>query len=84
MSSEEIHQKFKNDGYYVANNVVENDDIEKILESVSRAYFKHNVNSKFLSFARLGHIFLSNNINKFINPIKIPFTFRMYPTLHDY
>lgn len=48
MSSQEIHQKFKNDGYYVANNVVENDDIEKILESVSRAYFKHNVNSKFL------------------------------------
>ena len=51
MSSEEIHQKFKNDGYYVANNVVENDDIEKILESVSRAYFKHNVNSIFWFYA---------------------------------
>ena len=25
-----------------------------------------------------------NNINKFINPIKIPLTFRMYPTLHDF
>jgi hypothetical protein len=32
----------------------------------------------------LGQFLLSNNINKFINPIKIPFTFRMYPTLHDY
>ena len=37
-----------------------------------------------LSYARLGTVMLSNNINKYINPIKIPFTFRMYPTLHDY
>ena len=26
----------------------------------------------------------NKNVNKFINPIKMPFTFRMYPTLHDY
>ena len=49
-----------------------------------QAWFSENVNTKYLSFARLGQFFLSNNINKFINPIKIPFTFRMYPTLHDY
>lgn len=37
-----------------------------------------------LSYARLGKVFLSNNINSFFNPIKLPFTFRMYPTLHRY
>ena len=28
--------------------------------------------------------FPANNINKYINPMKIPFTFRMHPTLHDF
>lgn len=37
-----------------------------------------------LSYARLGKFFLSNNINRVINPIKLPFTFKMYPTLHKY
>jgi hypothetical protein len=37
-----------------------------------------------LSYARLGNFFLSNNINKIINPIKLPFTFKMYPTIHNY
>ena len=36
------------------------------------------------SYARLGNFFLSNSINTFINPIKIPYTFKMYPTLHRY
>ena len=42
------------------------------------------IKKKHLSYARLGNFMLSNNINKFINPTKIPFTFRMYPTFHDY
>ena len=37
-----------------------------------------------LSYARLGNIFLSNRLNKFINPIKLPLTFRIYPTTHSY
>lgn len=42
-------------------------------------------NSKIeLSYARLGKAFLSNKLNYFINPIKLPLTFRMYPTLHNY
>jgi len=24
------------------------------------------------------------NINKLINPLKLPFTFKMYPTIHRY
>ena len=38
----------------------------------------------YLSYARIGNYMLSDNINKFINPMKLPFTFRMYPTLHKY
>ena len=55
-----------------------------LTERYTSYWFSENVNTKYLSFARLGQFLLSNNINKFINPIKIPFTFRMYPTLHDY
>ena len=38
----------------------------------------------YLSYARLGNTMLSNSINKFVNPMKLPFTLRMYPTLHKY
>jgi len=55
-----------------------------IIERYTAYWFMQNANTKYLSYARLGQFMLSNNINKFINPIKIPFTFRMYPTLHDY
>lgn len=37
-----------------------------------------------LSYARLGKIHLSNDINKFINTIKLPFTFCQYPTIHRF
>ena len=47
-------------------------------------FSQKNMKSKYLSYARLGNFMLSNNVNRFINPIKIPLTFRMYPTRHDY
>ena len=53
-------------------------------ERYTSYWFSQNTKSRYLSYARLGKFMLSNNINKFINPIKIPFTFRMYPTIHDY
>lgn len=37
-----------------------------------------------LSYARLGKIHLSNNINNIVNTIKIPFTFYQYPTIHKF
>ena len=37
-----------------------------------------------LSYARLGKVYLSNNLNRILNPIKIPFTFTGYPTIHRY
>ena len=38
----------------------------------------------FLSYARIGNFFLSDYTNYLLNPLKIPLTFRMYPTIHDY
>jgi len=55
-----------------------------LAERFTSYWFSQNTHTKYLSFARLGNFLLSNGVNKFINPIKIPFTFRMYPTLHDF
>ena len=55
-----------------------------LTERYTSYWFSENVNTKYLCFARLRQFLLSNNMNKFVNPIKIPFTFRMYSTLHDY
>ena len=55
-----------------------------LAERYTSYWFSQNAKSRYLSYARLGNFMLSNNINKFINPTKIPFTFRMYPTTHDY
>ena len=49
------------------------------------SYWFSKFNKKsFLSYARLGKFYLSNRVNYFFNPIKLPFTFRMYPTFHKY
>jgi len=55
-----------------------------LTERYTSYWFSENPKKKYLSYARLGKFMLSNNINKFMNPTKIPFAFRMYPTLHDY
>jgi len=55
-----------------------------LAERYTSYWFSKNEKKKYLSYARLGKVMLSNNINKIINPTKIPFTFRMYPTIHDY
>ena len=47
-------------------------------------FSQDKIKSKYLSYARLGNFMLSNDVNKIINPTKIPFTFRMYPTIHNY
>lgn len=45
---------------------------------------KNAINREYLSYARIGNLMRSNKLNRFINPMKIPFTFRMYPTFHYY
>ena len=55
-----------------------------LLERYASYWFQKNNKTKYLSHARMGKFMISNKINKYINPIKIPFTFRMYPTIHDY
>lgn len=54
------------------------------MERYASYWFERHCKIKYLSHARLGSVFLSNRINKYINPIKIPFTLRMYPTIHKY
>lgn len=54
-----------------------------LAERFTSFWFSQFSNSQ-LSYARLGNFFLSNSVNSVINPIKLPFTFRMYPTLHHY
>ena len=55
-----------------------------LVERYTSFWFHNYTNVKYLSFARLGNFFLSNKINKFINPLKLPFTFRNYPTIHKF
>ena len=47
-------------------------------------WFSKYEEKAFLSYAKLGEAYLSNLTNKFFNPIKLPFTFRNYPTIHKY
>ncbi len=73
--------------YCMKNNLCKDDNIRLpifLAERYTSYWFAENTNCKYLSFARLGNFMLSNKINKFINPTKIPFTFRMYPTIHDF
>ena len=55
-----------------------------LAERFTSFWFSQNLNRSNLSYARLGKFFLSNKVNRFINPIKLPFTSKMYPTLHKY
>tara|TARA_B100001057_G_scaffold492707_1_gene585628 strand:- start:1613 stop:2404 length:792 start_codon:yes stop_codon:yes gene_type:complete len=55
-----------------------------MVERFTSFWFEKYANVKYLSFARLGNFFLSEKTNKLINPLKIPLTFRMYPTIHRY
>ena len=73
--------------YCLKNNLCKGNNVRlpaHIVERYTTYWFLQNTNVQYLSYARLGKFMLSNNVNKFINPIKIPLTFRMYPTLHDY
>ena len=55
-----------------------------MVERFTSFWFEKYTDTNYLSFARLGNFFLSNEINRFINPLKLPLTFRMYPTIHKY
>ena len=55
-----------------------------MVERFTSFWFEKYTNVKYLSFERLGNFFLSEKTNKIINPLKIPLTFRMYPTIHRY
>ena len=55
-----------------------------LTERYTSFWFHYYTRPKHLSFARLGNFYLSNKVNKFLNPLKLPFTFRNYPTIHNF
>tara|TARA_B100001093_G_C26848195_1_gene1023837 strand:- start:787 stop:1602 length:816 start_codon:yes stop_codon:yes gene_type:complete len=55
-----------------------------LAERFTSFWFSQYQNKDDLSYARLGKFFLSNRLNQYINPLKIPFTSSMYPTIHNY
>ena len=55
-----------------------------LIERYASYWFEENYKTEYLSHARMGKFMISNKVNKYINPIKMPFTLRMYPTIHDY
>ena len=73
--------------YCSSNNLLKDYNIRLpafLAERFTSYWFSQYNQKNDLSYARLGNLFLSNNINKIINPIKLPFTFKMYPTIHNY
>ena len=55
-----------------------------MVERFTSFWFEKYTDVNYLSFARLGNFFLSDKVNKFLNPLKLPLTFRMYPTTHNF
>lgn len=55
-----------------------------LAERFTSFWFSQYKNRYCLSYARLGNFFLSEKINNFLNPLKIPFTTRLYPTIHKF
>ena len=55
-----------------------------LMERFSSYWFQRFKSKSQLSYSRLGKIHLSNNLNKIIPTMKLPFTFLQYPTLHKF
>ena len=55
-----------------------------LAERFTSFWFSKYLNRIILSYARLGKFYLSNKINNLIYPLKLPFTFTGYPTIHRY
>ena len=53
-------------------------------ERFTSYWFSKFENKTNLNYARLGNFFLNNKLNNHFNTLKIPFTSRMYPTIHKY
>ena len=71
----------------IKDNILKNYNIRLpafLAERFTSYWFSQFEKRTTLPYARLGKFFLSNKVNKFINPIKLPFTSKMYPTIHNY
>lgn len=73
--------------YCKQNNLLTNYNIRLpafLAERFTSFWFSQFKNRALLSYARLGNFFLSDNVNVLLNPLKIPFTSRIYPTIHKF
>jgi len=74
-------------GYCVKEKLLNNKNLRLpifMVERFTSFWFEKYSKVNYLSFARLGNFFLSEKVNRFINPLKLPLTFKMYPTIHRY
>jgi hypothetical protein len=55
-----------------------------LAERFTSFWFNLFENRTTLSYARLGKFHLSNNFNKFINTMNLPFSFSQYPSIHKF
>ena len=55
-----------------------------LAERFTSFWFSRFEKRSLLSYARLGKFHLSNNLNRFVNTTKLPFTFYQYPTIHRF
>ena len=53
------------------------------IERFTSYWFHKNSKISYLSYAQLNNFFISDSLNRFINPLKIPRTFLFYPTILD-
>ena len=44
----QIQEKFDHDGFYIAKNIVKENQIKKILDTFCKVYFKNNPSSNFI------------------------------------
>ena len=44
----QIQKKFSDDGFYIARNIIKENQIKKILDTFCKVYFKNNLSSNFI------------------------------------
>ena len=50
----QIQEKFNHDGFYIAKNIVKENQIKKILDAFCKVYFKNNPSSNFIKKKKYG------------------------------
>ena len=61
----QIQEKFDHDGFYIAKNIIKQNQIKKILYTFCKVYFKNNPSSNFIKKKKnMGRRFVSSRNHK--------------------